>query len=128
MKKLTVTLVLMLALTSGMAAAVKETPTPVSEAHLKEMSHLSYRNEGLAHFAKNDAAALNRVMTSSPLYALLSMLKADADLSGLVQAGEYVLLLTTLTEINHRLDALLTETVAGNKRLLALVERLAENS
>lgn len=127
MKKLTVTVVLMLALTSGMAAAVAETPTPLSAAYMKEIPRLRGGNDGIALFAKNDATALNQVMTSNPLYALLSMLKADGALSDLVQTGEYVLLMNALTEINHRLDALLSETAAGNKRLLALVERLAAN-
>lgn len=128
MKQLTATVVLMLALTLSMAAPVVETSTPVSEARVKEILRLRPDNDGMGLFAENDAAALNQVMTNSPLYALLSMLKADGALSDLVQTGEYVMLMNALMEINHRLDALLSEAVAGNERLLALVERLAEKS
>ena len=98
MKKLTVTLVLMLGLNFSMASPAAEKSTPVSAAQVKEITHLSYhRQDGLGLFFRaDDAAFLNPVMTDNPLYPLLVILSPEA--AGIIQSIEYLRHLRGLTE------------------------------
>ncbi|STX84884.1 Uncharacterised protein [Legionella donaldsonii] len=106
MKKISLSVVLMLVLKMGIAAPLTESVQ-----------------------AENALSMFNRVrevMTGSPLYAALVML--NEQLPSFAHAAEYVTFLSLLSENNQKLDALLAEIKTGNERLAAIHEALTKTS
>lgn len=105
MKKISLSVVLMLVLKMGIAA-----PLTTLQA-----------DNALSMFDR-----VREVMTGNPLYAALVML--NEQLPSFAHAAEYVTFLSLLSENNQKLDALLDEIKTGNERLSAIHEALIKTS